>query len=37
MAFAGKFFTEEIERQGHYSVVQIDISFVSTRHDSDKL
>ena len=37
MTIAGKFFTEEIERQNHYNVVQIEVSFVSTRCDRDKL
>ena len=36
MTFAGEFFTEEIERQSRYSVVQIEVSFVSTRRDGDK-
>ena len=31
MTFAGEFFTKEIERQSRYSVVQIEVSFVSTR------
>ena len=29
MTFAGEFFTEEIERQSRYNVVQIEVSFVS--------
>ena len=33
---AGEFFTKEIERQSHYNVVQIEVSFVSTRCDCDK-
>ena len=37
MAFAGELFTEEIERRSRYNVVQIEVSFVSTRHNSDKL
>lgn len=36
MTFAGKFFTEEMERQSRYNVVQIVVSFVSTGRDSDK-
>jgi len=36
MTFAGKFFTEEMERQSCYNVVQIEVSFVSTGRDSDK-
>ena len=35
MTFAGKIFTEEIERQSRYNVVQ-KVSFVSKGHDSDK-
>ena len=35
MTFAGKFFTEEIERQSRYNVLQIEVSFASTRRDSD--
>ena len=31
-AFAGEFFTEEIKTQSRYNVVQIEVSFVSTRH-----
>jgi len=30
MTFAGKFFTEEMERQSPYNVVQILVHFVST-------
>lgn len=29
MTFAGEFFTEEIERQSRYDVVEIEVSFVS--------
>ena len=36
MTFAGEFFTAELERQSSYNVVQIEVSFVSTRRDSDK-
>ena len=36
MTFDGEFFTEEIERQSRYSVVQIEVSFVSTRRGSGK-
>ena len=36
MVFAGDFFTEEIEDTDRYNVVQIEVSFVSIRRDSDK-
>ena len=37
MTFAGGFFAEEIEdRVAIMFVVQIEVSFVSTRHESDK-
>ena len=29
VAFAGEFFTEEIERQSRYNIVEIEVSFVS--------
>ena len=29
MTFAGDFFTEEIERQSRYNVVEIEVSFLS--------
>ena len=31
MTFTGEFFTEQIERRSCYNVVQIEVSFVSTR------
>ena len=34
--FAGEFFTEEIERQSRYNVVEIEVSFVSKGRDSVK-
>ena len=37
VTFAGEFFTEEIERQSRYNVVQIEVSFVSKGRDNDKL
>ena len=37
MTFAGGFFAEEIEdRVAIMFVVQIEVSFISTRHESDK-
>ena len=36
IAIAGEFFTEEIKTQSRYNVVQIEVSFVSTRRDSNK-
>ena len=32
--FAGEFFTEEIERQSRYNVVEIEVSFVSKGRDN---
>ena len=36
MTFAGGFFAEEIEDRVAMFVVQIEVSFVSTRRESDK-
>ena len=36
MTFAGGFFAEEIEDGVAIMFVQIEVSFVSTRHESDK-
>ena len=36
MAFAGKFFTKEIETESRYNVVKIEVSFVSNRCNNDK-
>ena len=36
MTFAGKFFTEKIERHRRYNVAQIEVSFVSKESDSDQ-
>ena len=36
IAFAGHFFAKEIENQSCYNVVEIEVSFVSTGHNSDK-
>ena len=35
MAFAGELFNEEIERQSQYNGVQTEVSFLSTRCDSN--
>ena len=36
MAFAGESFTEDVEGQSPYHVVQIEVSIVSNGHGSDK-